>query len=37
MKYSDMNKVFQKLVRMGIKDSKTAYKLIQQYKKTGVL
>jgi len=37
MKSSDMNKLFQKLVKMGVKDSKTAYKLIQQYKETGVL
>ena len=32
-----MNKLFQKLVKMGVKDSANAYKMIERYKKTGVL
>lgn len=32
-----MNKLFQRLTKMGIKDSATAYRMIQQYKRTGIL
>ena len=32
-----MNKLFQRLVAMGVKDPVVARKLIEQYKKTGVL
>jgi hypothetical protein len=32
-----MNKLFQKLVSMGVKDAATANRMIQQYKQTGVL
>lgn len=31
------NRLYEKLIKMGIKDSNTAYRVLLHYKRTGVL